>query len=297
MNMNVKPNFFILGAAKCGTTSLSSYLKQHPRVYLPRLKELHFFDNDKFWEKGLDWYLKRHFRKAAGYPARGEATPAYFHCGEKVIARMKEVYANEAPKFILIFRDPVERAWSHYLHCVRMGIESEPFDRALELEEERLAKNPSRWVGYFRDGLYAKQLRPWLNAFPRENFFFLIDVDLKTDIIGSLKAVCEFLGVNPNYTFRIQKKYNVVSYPRSRIFLKFLNTPSPLKRPIGLLLGPYWSHQIKRLLWRLNSKPYKTPPRLDPVIRLHLTERYRQDVLELQELIGRDLSCWWRKEL
>ena len=289
------PNFFILGAAKCGTTSLYYYLKQHPEIYLPRIKEPHFFDNDRFWSEGVDSYIKRHFRRAAGFPARGEATPAYFHCGQKVIARMKEVFGTEVPKFILIFRHPVDRAWSHYLHCVRYGEESETFERALALEEERLSSNPCKWVGYFRDGLYAKQLKLWLEAFPKENFFYLITEDLAKNTIASLQNICRFLGVNPNYPFRIHKRLNVASAPRSLWLMKLIKGPSSIKKPIKFLLGPYWSYHLKRALMRLNMKPIKRPLRLDPRIEKLLLKRYTQDILELQELIGRDLSGWLKR--
>jgi hypothetical protein len=116
------PNSFILGAAKCGTTSLYYYLKQHPEIYLPKDKEPHFFDNDVFWNEGVDVFLRRHFQGAQRFPARGESTPAYFHRWEKVIPRIKAVYSDVIPKFIAIFRYPVERAFSHLFASRKLAI-------------------------------------------------------------------------------------------------------------------------------------------------------------------------------
>jgi hypothetical protein len=113
---------------------------------LPRSKEPHFFDSDASWNQGIETYLKRYYRHAESYLTRGDATPGYFHCYQKAIPRMLEIYKDQPPKFILIFRDPVKRAWFHYLHRVRNGVEKEAFERALALEEERLQENPNLWA-------------------------------------------------------------------------------------------------------------------------------------------------------
>jgi hypothetical protein len=131
------PNFFLLGAAKAGTTSLYHCLKQHPQVFMPANKEPRFFDRDEFYQEGLSVYLNRHFKGSEIYPARGEATPAY-HRPEKVIPRMKKAYGRLSPKFLIILRDPVERAWSHYLHRVFFTLEEESFEHALKLEKSRI---------------------------------------------------------------------------------------------------------------------------------------------------------------
>ncbi len=286
------PNFFILGAAKCGTTSLYYYLKQHPQIYLPKHKEPHFFDNDTFWNEGLETYLRRHFKGAERYPARGEATPAYFHRPEKVIPRMKQIYGDESPKFILVFRNPVERAFSHYLHRVRNRTETETFERALELEKERLANEPDLWVGYFSDGLYAKQLTEWLKVWPRERFFFALTEDLKDDPLSLVKKVFEFLGVDSRVKVEVSIRRNVASEPRFPWLMDFLSRPSRLKRPIGLILSPYVKRKLKWLLRKANLKPVQQRPKLDPNIAAKLKTQYRNDIEKLAQLIGRDLSHW-----
>lgn len=286
------PNFFILGAAKCGTSSLYYYLEQHPQIYLPKNKEPHFFDNDTFWNEGFETYLKRHFKGAEGYPARGDATPRYFHWPEKVIPRMLEVYPPDFPKFILVFRDPVERAWSHYLHRLRNKIETETFERALELETTRLAEDRWQWVGYFSDGLYAKQLKKWLAHFPKSNFLFLLNEDLREEPMEAVKRAFRFLSVDETVEVDVTGKWNVAAAPRFPWLMRFVTGRSPVKRPIGRLLSPYQKRRIKEWLVFKNLRPLKEKPKMDPGIAAKLREAYREDIVELSQLIGRDLSHW-----
>jgi len=286
------PNFFVLGAAKCGTTSLYHYLKQHPEIYLPKDKEPHFFDNDTFWNEGLETYLKRHFRKAGGFPARGDTTPGYFHRWRKVIPRIKKVYEKNTPKFILIFRDPVQRAWSHYLHMVRNRLEYETFERALELEAKRIRETPNRWFGYFTDGLYASQLKPWLEAFSKTNFLFLLTEDLSKRPHEVLQEIFAFLGVDRNARISTFVKANVAAEPRWESLIKFLSKPSPLKKPFKILLSPYARKRVNEWLRRANLKALTMKPIMEPETEQRLRERYAKEVRELERLINKDLSHW-----
>lgn len=104
------PNFLIVGAARAGTTSLYYYLKQHPDVFMSPKKEIDFFDVDKNFEKGLDWY-ERYFEGYTGQKAIGEASPLYMYL-EKVPKRIAKVIPDV--KLIFILRNPVDRAYSHY---------------------------------------------------------------------------------------------------------------------------------------------------------------------------------------
>lgn len=291
------PNFFILGAAKCGTTSLYHYLKQHPEIYLPRDKEPHFFDNDTFWNEGLETYLDRHFQGAERYPVRGEATPAYFHQYEKVIPRMKQVYRDMIPKFILIFRDPVDRAWSHYLHMKRNGLEKEDFGRALKLEEKRLQENPHQWWGYFRDGLYARQLEPWLNAFPRSQFKFILTEDLKQHPTIVCKEIFTFLGVTSTYTINTEFVANRASRPRSELLTLFLYHPFWLKKLVKPLLPPYARKRIREAIQHINVTPLKEKPKLGSELEWLIREKYMPEIERLEHLTGLNLSKWKKDKL
>ena len=133
-----RPNFFVLGAPKCGTTTLHEVLMAHPHIFMTKEKEPHFFDTDTYYNRGLDRYLRDHFRGAAGFKARGEATPTYLRSG-KARDRIRGDLGKDL-RFVVILRDPVKRAWSAYLQECRYGVETESFERALELEPTRLSQ-------------------------------------------------------------------------------------------------------------------------------------------------------------
>lgn len=179
----VLPDFMIIGAAKSGTTSLFEYLVQHPNVLAPYTKEVHYFDYK--YERGVNWYL-RHFptraemaavRERTGAPAvTGEATPYYlFHplAAERAASLLPDA------KLICLLRNPVDRAVSSYYNQVRIGKEHLPLDEALAREtsrmageEDKLLEDPRhsefrhKYYSYQSRGLYAQQLRRWLQHYP-----------------------------------------------------------------------------------------------------------------------------------
>ncbi|HEU4618301.1 MAG TPA: sulfotransferase domain-containing protein, partial [Gammaproteobacteria bacterium] len=174
------PNFFLLGGAKCGTTSLYHLLKQVEDVYLPERKEPRFFAYRAAYARGLAWYLDEYFSGAARRRWRGEATPQYLHGGRLVADRVR-ASCGEDLRFVVLLRDPVARAWSHYRHARRLGIEPLSFREALAAEKDRLSENPEAWCGYFADGLYARALDDWFSVFPRDRFLVMLTDELERD--------------------------------------------------------------------------------------------------------------------
>lgn len=294
MNGYLLPNFYILGAAKAGTTSLYHALRKHPQVYLSPVKEPHFFDIEANFVKGLEYYQNTFFRNSDRYLARGEATPAYFHLVDIVAPRLLQVYQNsdEQPKFIVSLRDPVERAWSHYMHRVRVAMETETLENAIDLEEERLLKRPSEWVGYYRDGLYGTILRKWFDLFGRERFLVFLMQDFIDDPLGVGKDLATFLGVKDDITFDFSRKENVTAKPRSEWFMNFLTHPSMLKEPLKIILPKLTRRRIKEFLYRKNLRAYESRPMMDAKFEFDLRQRYTADIMDLQNLLTRDLSSW-----
>jgi hypothetical protein len=198
------PDFVIVGAQRGGTTSLYSYLLEHPLVAGPGEKEVHYFDLN--FARGRRWYLA-HFPTAAH--ARGltlgEATPYYlFH--PLVPARL----ARELPqaRLIALLRDPVDRALSHYHHEVRLGDETLPLEEALDREPERLRGEAERMASdsgylsvahqhfsYVARGLYAEQLERWWQHVPRERVLVVRSEDLFANPGAVYEEVVEFLGL------------------------------------------------------------------------------------------------------
>lgn len=197
------PDFVIIGTQRGGTTSLHRYLGAHPRVSTPSTKELHFI-TDHF-ERGLDWYLGQFPDGLAPGTLIGEATPyAIFH--PLAPRRLREI-APEA-KVIVLLRNPVDRAYSHYLLERARGDELLEFSAALDAEPQRLKdeeaklshdpayrSKPHKHYSYMARGDYLPQLTRWFDFFPREQFLVVRSEDLYQRSAETYARVAEFLGL------------------------------------------------------------------------------------------------------
>jgi len=213
-NIRLIPDFIIIGAQRGGTTSLYAYLCRHPAVLPAAMKEVHFFDTN--FQRGLSWYRaqfpsvmhKRLAEQLHGTPViTGEASPYYlFHprVPERVAALLP------ATKLIVLLRNPVLRAYSHYHHEVERGHEQLSFEEALTQEEvrtreevEQLEQNEYYYsynhqhYTYQTRGLYAEQLERWFQYFPREQFLILKSEDFYAHTSAALEQVATFLNIAP----------------------------------------------------------------------------------------------------
>jgi hypothetical protein len=192
------PDFIIIGAQKAGTSSLFHYLSKHPQIEVSLRKEVHFFDRN--YDKGVFWY-KAHFPVAddGKKVITGEASPYYlFH--PLVPGRIKELLPGV--KLIVILRDPVDRAYSHYSMQVEKKREPLSFEEAIEKEENRLEGESGfgfahQKYSYVSRSRYAEQLRRWYELFPKEHLYIMTLEELKKDPEGTLSRLYEFLGVGP----------------------------------------------------------------------------------------------------
>jgi hypothetical protein len=215
------PDFLIIGAQKCGTTSLYQYLSQHPQIRPAAQKEVHFFNF--FFSKGVDWYLEQFPNRTAGAGwLTGESSPYYiFHplVAQRVWRLFPEV------KLIVLLREPVARAWSHYHHEVRLGYEKLCFEDAIALEPERLQGETEKILTdetyysfnhqhctYLSRGKYAEQLLRWMELFPKKQFLILKSEEFYANPAESVKPVFEFLGL-PDCRLAEYRKYNAGEYP------------------------------------------------------------------------------------
>ena len=141
LRIRLMPEFIVIGAQRCGTTSLYAYLSSHPQVVPAIKKEVHFFDYN--FGKGLDWY-RSHFPRWTPMGVTGEATPYYmFH--PNAAKRVYQVIPQT--KLIMLLRNPIDRAYSHYHHEVRLGVESATFQEAIRLEPARINHEMERMLG------------------------------------------------------------------------------------------------------------------------------------------------------
>lgn len=207
-----KPDFVVVGTQKGGTTSLFRYLVQHPSVLRSRKKEVDFFTDD--YGKGTSWYSDQfpsrieRLRASLRHRSRtltGEATPYYlFH--PLAPARI-QAYCPDA-KIIMMLRDPVERAYSHYKHHKKLGEETLDFASAIDAEDDRLAgeldklatdasyvANNYRLYSYKARGRYVEQLERWLATYPKESLLILHSEEFFADPAAGFLQVQRFLNL------------------------------------------------------------------------------------------------------
>jgi Sulfotransferase domain len=203
--LRVLPDYIIIGAQRSGTTSLHKYLIQHPAIATPATKEPRFFD--VHFARGVGWY-KSFFptRKQLDNRIVGEASPDYFF---HPLAPRRVADCLPDVRLILLLRDPVERAFSHYCHQVALGYEKRGFQEAIAAEEELLAgeeaamrRNPN-YMSFVRDhfsylarGLYGHQLKWWLEVMPRDRLLIRPAESLYEEPDGTYNEVLRFLGVS-----------------------------------------------------------------------------------------------------
>jgi hypothetical protein len=214
-NSRALPDFLIIGVQRCGTTSLFHYLEEHPSVEGAFVKEPHFFE--WHFQRGVRWYraffptqahLSRTARATGARPLIGEGSPYYiFH--PHVPRRVADVLPNA--RFVALFRDPVDRAFSQYRKQVKQSGLRLTFEQALEREQElfegeqaRMLRDPTYFsdihqtYSYLARGRYAEQLERWFELFPRERFHIGRSEDLYSDPGREVAAVLEFLGLEPS---------------------------------------------------------------------------------------------------
>ena len=214
------PNFLIVGAAKSGTTSLYYYLKEHPEICISKnIKETFFFTGKDFKDVNKEscnygryavTSLERYkllFNHCANKKVRGEVCVAYLFFYKESIQNIKKILSDKV-KIIIVLRNPIDRAFSNYLHHVRDGCEKETFEKALSLEKER--KRKKWWWGYYliEAGMYYDQVKAYLENFS-EVKIYLYD-DLKKDPLSLVQDIYRFLEVNDSFTPKsLGLKYNL----------------------------------------------------------------------------------------
>lgn len=305
------PNFICVGAEKAGTTPLFRLLSQHRNVYMPPMKETHFFTQE-FDRKTLAFYESFWFKGHRGQKAIGESTPEYMRFPE-VPGRLRDSLGPDL-KLIFCLRDPVKRAFSQYhLHC-RLLEEDQSFARAIDLEPERVKSGGylGQRRAYLGGSRYLAQIKRFLPYFPRENMFFML---LEQDFVAArkklTKSICDFLeiGVDPKVRLAVKDSSNVA--PRVLIADEarpvFAEDRQGRRRklPIGtiafrtgrafsdsLLIAP--SPAARTHFTKLKAN---LTAKLDPTLAAELFERhFRAERDALAEFLGRDLSSWGRYE-
>ena len=176
-------------------------------------------------------------------------------------------------------RNPVERAYSGHWMAVRHGWEHPPYEEAFEPHQDLIEA-----------GRYPRLLRRWFLRFPPDRFHILLFEDLKTAPVETMRRIYAFLDVEPGFEPTVAVKHNRGGVPRNR-FLDGVLAGKAL-RP---LVAPWLPSGAKRLVRRVRSRNLAPVPPMPPQLRRRLTDFYREDILDLETLIGRDLGAWLRR--
>ncbi len=284
------PNFFILGAAHAGTASLAHYLGQHPVIWFTTPHDPRFFEKDKMYTRGLEYYVKSLCRGSEDIPARGEASPTYFAKPHLIGPRLRTVYADQPLRFIVLLREPTARAWSHYLYRWYHGYEERDF--ATALAEEITA--PEGEDIYFRGGRYSYLLGEWQHYYPLESFLLLLTEDLAAAPHEQVRRAFSWLNVDPDVQVNVTERLNQASYTQSRSAMRFLDRPPSWVRavPRGILPHSWLRNDLRRKLRGGFHSTFGKIPELDPNLHRELRLRYQDEVLGVSKLLGRYLTHW-----
>jgi Sulfotransferase family len=287
------PNFLIIGAMKSGTTALYYYLEQHPEIYMSPVKEPNFFSSQE-QENSADTVThietyQHLFRGASGEKAIGEASHAYLY--ETGAAAEIRRYIPEA-RLIAILRNPIERAYSHFLHMRRTG--AEPLDDfAKALREEEVGIHKDRILqDYIGRGLYYDQLRRYFGTFPREQIRVYLYEDLSDAPIKTVQDAFRFLGVDDSFVPDVSLRRNVSGHPKYKTLDGLLRRQSRIKHAAKIYLPARLRWRLSKAFDDLKTRNLVEPPPLRSEVRRQLILVFREDILKVQELIHRDLSGW-----
>lgn len=306
------PNFFIVGAAKAGTTSLYHYLKSHPQVFFSPIKEPNYFASDIRVEDfcttyrmntflDVDTYfrdqplkeiqlsfVKDHnqylslFDESSNEKIVGECSTSYLYSSEA--ANQIKRYNPEA-RIVIVLRNPVERTFSHYQMALRYGHTNLNFRKAIDKDLKQKKKGWGISELFIELSMYEEQIKRYLELFPADQLKILYFDDLKERPVDLLDELTTFLGINPIENLS-GEKYNVGSIPR----FKKLNTlvaRSGIREIVKKSLGPKPVDTLKKTFYKKGNLP-----ELRPDERRFLNSLFKEDVLAVSKLLDRDLGHW-----
>ena len=289
-------NLFCIGCPKSGTTTLFKILCQHSQIHTPKFKEPFFFNNSNY-QNGIDWYAKTYYDGIKNEKWILDFTPSYLYSDEALF-RINEYSKGKDLKFIVMLRNPVERAYSHYLHTLRDGLEDLDFNDAIQAESERLLNHENNLLSqlkysYIYQSLYHKHLSKYFESFGRNNFF-VINYDLqlldKSEFKLMINDLQNFLEIKIE-NLNIEIKENFASESRSKILQTLVNSNGLHKRLARLLFKSKINRQILINKFRKLNEKKMVKKDIEAEIKKNLYDKYfHADVLKLESLLEKKLN-------
>ncbi|OGM59191.1 hypothetical protein A3A75_03180 [Candidatus Woesebacteria bacterium RIFCSPLOWO2_01_FULL_39_10] len=292
---NFNLDFVGIGAEKAGTTWLAECLNDHPEIYVPNQKEIFFFNEydphylkvkNYRYSKGLSWY--KHQFDGSGNVLKGEFSPTYLY-DEKAAKRIAKDFPDT--KIIVIFREPVSRAFSQFIHDKRIGlIKDVSFEEAISQQDN-----------YIKKGYYFTHLKRYYKLFKPENILTLIYEDIKKNPLAIVRKTYKFLGVK-KINFRPKHLYmrsNTAGEARLPLFNYFMMQTDYFlrKKRLDFLLKAFDTLGVRRFamyIRDLNTLKLKKYPEVGGDVKQQLRKKYVSDIHKLEKLLKRNLSFWYK---
>ncbi len=270
------PNFLYIGPPKSGSTWLFETLRQHPEIYIPISKDFYFFD--RYYSRGLDWYSRQFESATVEKKCIGEISHDYLY-SKDAAARIKADLITV--KLLTILRNPFDRAISHYKFSIRNGVNFNSF-------ADGLIQRPT----IIDHGLYYKHLMPYFELFEKNKLLICLFDDLKKSENTLRSRVLEFLDVEKDFVFSEKINRNSASTARFNTLAKVVHKGSNIARDVGFgsTIGKIKrSELIKKVLYKEGD-----------FVSLHITKNdfnrlqasFLPDIIELEKLLGLDLTSW-----
>ncbi len=287
----IKPDFFIIGSPKAGTTALYAYLANHPEVCMSTDKEPNYFSKEQIEAQAL-YYKKKNvktqdeylqlFQAKEGNRIAGECSVSYlFYPG--VAEKIHQF--NPKSKIIISLRDPVQRAFSHYLMDYSLNLVTESFDKIV-FEGEKDEKLKLYYQQYIQLSHYPEQIKRYLSVFPNDQVLLFIHDNLIANPNEELKRLSHFLGIHHTSSSGNLEQRNVTASAKSPI-VKWLYKQEQFRQFVSLFLDQKMRSQLKSKLFSKNNLPKMTLSTKE-----YLNALYRPEVQELEKITGVTLSNW-----
>lgn len=283
-----KVGLFILGSQKCGTTSLADFLNRSSQFFAPSVKETYFFCDESHFANGIDWYHREFYSTAKATSAQMccDATPFYL-ASSQAIDRIAS-YSDAQTRHVVLLRDPVERAYSAWLHQIRLGNEPLDFHTALLAEEDRVAEaraNGGRWWrhGYATVGCYGAQLQYAFQQLGRDNVLVLPQA-----VLGNAAQLAAQLDAHLGTSLASEAlevpHSNKAANPRSRALQSLINKNNPLKKLAKRLVPREMRSKLGHSINRLNASAATDAAKPTPQSIHFLREKLAKDMQSLAAL-------------
>lgn len=289
--MKQKPSLFIVGAPKAGTTALYAYFEKHPQINMSTVKEPNYFSWNEIEAQHL-YYKKANIKTESDYLSLFHPSATTKYCGEGSVSYL---YYPEVPqriydyqpnaRIIISLRNPIDRAFSHYLMDYSLGLVREDFEMIYRRGKDHPATK-NYFQQYFSVSDYAPQIMRYQKVFPKEQIHFLLHEDLVSDPDASLKKISLFLEIEYKNEPELIEQQNVTLSGKNEV-ISILYKNERIRKLIAKIFNDRLKNKIKGLLLTK-----KTLPKLPDPLRKELKEYYASSVIQTEILTGLDLHAW-----